>query len=247
VAELSRPYDAIGKNPYSGVTLDFEGLRGSALKSGYNDFLTELSAKLKPLGKSLYVAVQPASADGQYYDGFDYRTIGQLADKVILMAHDYNVLSLNSYIGTTWFKTTALTPIDQVYYALRAITDPKTGVENKDKIALAISFSSLGWKISGDRLISGTPVKPATATIYSRLTASGTVMGYSDTYKNPYITYTTEAGEQIFLWYEDSRSVGDKVQLAKLFGIHGVSLWRLGQVPNYMDEGLYYNVMESLK
>jgi hypothetical protein len=31
-----------------------------------------------------------------------------------------------------------------------------------------------------------------------------------------------------------------------MFGITGVSLWRLGNVPNYSDEGLYYNVWDSL-
>lgn len=247
VTELTRTYPAIGKNPYSGVTIDFEGLKGNDTKAGFNAFLTELSSALKPLGKSLYVTVQPVMTTGSYYDGFDYKTIGQLADKVILMAHDYNVLSLKGYEGTTWFKNTALTPIDQVYFALKAIADPATGVEDQDKIALAISFSSIGWKISDGKLISGTPVKPSPVNIYNRLMAENTVMGYSQDYKNPNITYTTETGDQIFLWYEDSRSISDKIQLARLFGIKGVSIWRIGTIPDYPDAGIYYNVMNSVK
>jgi len=90
VNELTVKYNAIGYNPYSGVTIDFEGMKGSDLKAGFNSFLTELSAALKPLGKTLYVTVQPATSDGIYYDAYDFRTIGRLADKVILMAHDYN-------------------------------------------------------------------------------------------------------------------------------------------------------------
>lgn len=245
--ELTVTYNTIGMNPYSGVTIDFEGLRGTDQKAAYNAFLEELSGGLKTVGKSLYVAVHPAVYNTAYFDGYDFRTIGRLADKVILMAHDYQPSNLNAYVGTTWHQNAALTPIDQVYYALRAITDPATGVENRDKIALAISFTNVAWKINLDQLASGTPVKPLTSTVYSRLTAPGTLKGYSDLYQNPYITYTTETGEQYFLWYEDSRSVREKVALAKLFGVRGISLWRLGLVPDYADAGLNYNVMDALK
>ena len=72
-------------------------------------------------------------------------------------------------------------------------------------------------------------------------------MGYSDIYRNPYITYSTEDGKNIFLWYEDERSVNDKIALAKFFGINGVSLWRLGTVPNYSDDGLFYNIEDIIK
>lgn len=41
-------------------------------------------------------------------------------------------------------------------------------------------------------------------------------------------------------WVEDSRSVKDKINLAKMFGINSVSIWRIGAVTNgnseqYMD------------
>ncbi|HZK02649.1 MAG TPA: S-layer homology domain-containing protein, partial [Anaerovoracaceae bacterium] len=90
INELTVDYKTIGYNPYSGVSIDFEGMKGNSLRVGFNDFLTDLSKALKPLGKTIYVAVHPATSDGAYYDAYDYRTIGHVADKVILMAHDYN-------------------------------------------------------------------------------------------------------------------------------------------------------------
>jgi spore germination protein YaaH len=248
VNELTVNYNTIGYNPYSGVTIDFEGMKGAALKEGFNAFLTELSAAIKPLGKSLYVTVPPATPDGVYYDAYDYRTIGTLADKVILMAHDYNETTMpDNLLGSEYYKNTAVTPFASVYYALRAITDKNTGVQDPSKIALAISFDSVGWELDGSgKLASTASYSPASSTIYTRL-AGGAVMGYSDVYRDPYITYTTEDGKNIFLWYEDERSVGDKIELAKLFGITGVSLWRLGTIPDYTDNGLYYNVMNSVK
>ncbi len=245
--ELMKNYNNIGYNPYSGVTIDFEGMKGSALKAGYNAFLQELSAALKPLVKTLYVTVQPATEDGIYYDAYDFRTIGKLADKIILMAHDYHeTIMPENLLGSSFYKNTPLTPFSSVYYALRAITDETTGVEEPTEIALAISFASVGWEIQNQKIVNATSVSPAPSTIDSRL-KNGAVMGYSELYRNPYITYKTEDGKEIFLWYEDERSVRDKLQLAKLFGINGVSLWRLGNIPNDADERYDYNVMKSIR
>lgn len=247
VNELTVSYNTIGYNPYSGVTIDFEGMKGEALKQGFNAFLTELSSALKPLGRTLYVAVHPATSDGMYYDAYDFRTIGALADKVILMAHDYNETTMPAnLIGSEYYKNTPVTPIASVYYGLKAITDENTGVTDLSKVALAVSFSSVGWELENGKLISTNSVRPTPATIYTRL-KGGAEMGYSEVYRNAYVTYTTEEGKNIFLWYEDERSVNDKLELAKLFGIKGVSLWRLGTIPDYNDDGLYYNVMDHIR
>lgn len=247
ISELTVNYNTIGYNPYSGVTIDFEGMKGAALKEGFNTFLTELSTALNPLGKTLYVAVHPATSDGIYYDAYDYRTIGQLADKVILMAHDYNETTMpETLIGSEYYKNTPVTPFPSIYYALKAITNENTGVQDTSKITLAISFDSVGWELQNSKLSNTASVSPTPSTIYTRL-KGGAVMGYSDVYRNPYITYTTEEGKDIFLWYEDERSVKNKLELAKLFDIKGVSLWRLGTIPNYSDDGIYYTIMDSIK
>jgi spore germination protein YaaH len=235
----------LGRNPYSGVTIDFEGLR-NADKENFNAFLSELGTKLSDNGLTLYVAVMPATSDGVYYDGYDYRFIGDIADKVILMAHDYAATDLTGFLNSTYYKTTALTPINSVYYSLRTACDKDSGVQDKSKLCLAISLSSLAWETdSSGKLTSVSPLHPSTATIYSRLT-SGAIMGWSDTYCNPYITYTTENGQHIFLWYEDARSVSAKLTLARMLGITSVSVWRLGLIPAYSDDGLYYDVMGAL-
>ena len=234
VSELTRIYPEIEKNPYSGVTIDFEGLKGGDVKTGFNDFLTQLSAALSPLGKTLYVAVQPALPTGSYFDGFDYKTIGALADKVILMAHDYEPVNLSGFVGTDYYKNAALTPLSQVYYALKAATDPDSGVADRSKVTLAISFAAVGWQTGPDgKLVSESPIQASSQTIASLLAAPGTARGFSQTYRNPYITYTAPDGRNVFLWYEDSQSVFEKAALARLFGVNGVSLWRLGNIPDY--------------
>ncbi|HOM41903.1 MAG TPA: hypothetical protein PK481_00030 [Bacillota bacterium] len=47
--------------------------------------------------------------------------------------------------------------------------------------------------------------------------------------------YNSSDGTDNIIWYEDARSINAKVQLAKLFGINGISLWRLGNIPDFED------------
>ena len=74
---------------------------------------------------------------------------------------------------------------------------------------------------------------PAQDTLAARLAQSDTTVTYFEDYRNPCASYTTEDGEHYLVWYEDARSVADKIQLAKLFGVTGVSLWRIGNIPTY--------------
>lgn len=212
---------------YAGLTIDFEGLKGDTIKKNYVTFMQELRSAL-PAGKALYVCVQPDT----WYTGFDYRGLGEVCDKVILMAHDYQWTSIpESYVGTG-NTDSPVTPIASVYEALRDITDPAAGVRDAGKIALAISFGSAGFHVDQDgKLLDTTIYHPGPSTLAARLAQPDTAVTYSDKYRNPCAVYTNEEGERYKVWYEDARSVADKLQLAKMFGITGVSLWRVGTIP----------------
>ena len=212
---------------YAGLTIDFEGLKGDTIKLNYVTFLKELDAVL-PQGKTLYVCVQPDT----WYTGFDYRGIGEAADKVILMAHDYQWTSVpDSYVGTT-NTDSPVTPFASVYEALRDLTDPATGVADRSKLALQISFGSAGFHVDGeDRLLETTIYHPAPSTLALRLAQPDTQVVYSEEFRNPCALYTTEDGSRYKVWYENEQSVLDKVALARMFGITGVSLWRIGNIP----------------
>lgn len=78
---------------YSGANIDFEGLglsqRGQELekvKANFNNFVKLLSEKLKNQGRSLTLTLH---APNSSYKGYDYKTLSQLADKIIIMAHNY--------------------------------------------------------------------------------------------------------------------------------------------------------------
>ena len=227
---------------YAGLTIDFEGLKDqNGLKDNFTAFMTELRAAL-PAGKSLYVCVQP----GPYMDGFDFRALGQVCDKVILMAHDYRPPVSDLKVGAVPSESFAVTPFHKIYAALTQITDPDTGVQDKSKIALAVSMDTTGFQIDEEgKVVESKYVRPALATLAQRLAQSDTVITYSATARNPYAVYTDENGLRYKVWYEDARSITDKIGLARMFGIHGLSIWRLGNIPTYDNYDIWSAVLEQ--
>ena len=232
VNELTVTYKTLGRNPYDGVTIDFEGLR-SAQKTDFTAFLTELADAVHGMDKTLYVCVSPVLLSGSYYDGYDYGAIGALADKVILMAYDYEARDMSDFVGTEYYKTAATVPLDQVFLGLSALK--YQGVAT-DKIVLGLSCKNVAWKIDGaGKMVSGAPVTVSNETLHQRLAQSDTVKGWSDTYQQSYAIYSTEDGSRYFVWYQDDASITRELETAKLLGISGVSLWRLGTIPAYSD------------
>ena len=231
--EVTVDYRRLGENPYSGVTIDFEGLR-SAQQEDFTAFLTALDAELGRLDKDLYVCVSPILAEGYdaSYSGYDYAAIGDLADKLILMAYDYDARDMRDFVGTTYHRTAATAPIDQVYLGLKILTDRVA----PEKVLLGFSARSAAWQIDGDgNLVSGAPVYPTTETVSARLAQPDTMTGWSDTYQQSYAIYTTEDGGRYFLWYQDDDSVQTALRCAKALGVTGASLWRLGTLPTSAD------------
>ena len=213
---------------FDGLVADFEGLRGQELRNAYNQFLAILKDELAKTGKNLYVAVHPRGKPGQsYFDGYDYRTIGDIADRVILMAHDYAATHLTDKEMNAGYTDTPLTPFDEVYYALKSITDPVSGVQDKNRIWLQLSMDAVQWKLIDGKVINRYPYRPTYEQIYNRF-LTGVSLNYSSISQNPYAVFTSEDGARNVLWYENQQSVAEKIRLAKLFGIKGLSIWRLG-------------------
>ena len=78
---------------YKGVNLDFEGLGYSqtgaeleAVRESFNSYVSRLAKQLHAAGKSLSLSLHPPNSS---FKGYDYRALGQNADRIIIMAYDY--------------------------------------------------------------------------------------------------------------------------------------------------------------
>lgn len=205
---------------FDGLTIDFEQFKSEKLKAPYVTFLKELKAELKKINKKLNVAVQPTL----YFKGYDYKGIGEAADHVILMAHDYAAKSLSPLEQESGVCMTPVTPINKVYTSLKEASE---AIADKNKIVLQISFDSRQWQLKDNGVIHSTAYTPSYDKIEARLKANGTNIFYDTTYQNPYAHYTQDGIKNV-MWYENQRSIEAKITLAKLLGITNTSYWRLG-------------------
>lgn len=78
---------------FNGVNLDFEGLGWndtpeelSKVRTDFAGFVKDLAASLHAAGKTLTLSLHPLNSD---YPGYDYASLGQAADSIVIMAYDY--------------------------------------------------------------------------------------------------------------------------------------------------------------
>lgn len=87
---LARAVDGIAgeAGTYGAVNIDIEGLGWSENtdREKYTHFISLLSKRLKGEGISLTLTLHPLNSA---YKGYDYQSLGQLADHIIVMAYDY--------------------------------------------------------------------------------------------------------------------------------------------------------------
>ena len=179
VNELTVSYKTIGKNPYDGVTIDFEGLRSASIVT-FDQFLTELASRVHYLGKDLYVCVPPVLTTGSYYDGYNIARITALSDKVILMTYDYEDRTMAQ--GASALTSAPTSPMDQVYWSVKtAVEQVSAASQDVGKLVLGYSCKNVAWKVNSPTdltLAASAPFYVSNETLNQRLSQSGTTKGW---------------------------------------------------------------------
>jgi spore germination protein YaaH len=160
-----------------------------------------------------------------------------LADFVVLMAHDYDTKHINSQEMQYFKGETPLAPIKDIYFAIKYALNGGAGVP-KEKLLLQLSFSASQWQFGNGIVLNSEPYSPDYSKIINRMKDPNTTIksfNYSEAYQAPYLKYESEGISNI-IWYEDERSVAAKANLARMFGIEGLSFWRLGIIPNFSSQ-----------
>ncbi len=260
---------------YDGVVIDFEGLRdtdtlgtvllyeGKPISSYFTQFLSELKTQLTSTEKKLYVAVNP----GLYYDGYDYAAILDAADRVIVMAHDYEPTErlqknqVQQYTGYDALEPiNSMAPILLVRQALNEIQSAASDQSELSKVWLQITFDSAQWRfdvadaqgwdsLDDVSLSREGRLTPLYKSIKARIdNADGygknITYGYNNELQSPYIQYFNSSDKSWnIILYEDSNSIRSKIDLAKSYGLSGISLWSLANVSDYNDsKGMKYHL-----
>jgi internalin A len=254
---------------FDGVVIDFEGLcnndgngssilyDGKQISTYFVEFLTQLKEQLNSIGKKLYVAVNP----GIYYDGYDYAGILNIADRVIVMAHDYEPSKrerltksqVEQYSGYDALQpVNSPAPAQLVRQALNEMQSAADDSSELSKVWLQIAFDSAQWQfdassaedfeeLSGTTLCREKRLTPLYKSIKARVDNSdgygqNITYGYNNELQCPYIHYYNSNDKSWnMIVYEDSNSISAKIDLAKAYGLGGISVWSLANMPDYND------------
>ncbi len=210
------------KQGYWGWQVDFEQIDFS-YRDKFSAFIAKFSSELKKyaLISSVAVVAQTTGDSTQYKKSlwqnvigvYDYASLGVSADIVSIMSYD-DPDSGGPVTRYSWFKKV-------IQYSISLIPEHK----------VSIGFGLYYWQWNTD---SGKRVGIGGYDgINTVLTAhKAAVTTYDANQHAPYIRYTSK-GKHYLLWYENGKSVQEKLDLMQKYGLNGFSAWSLGlEVPS---------------
>lgn len=212
---------------YYGVDIDFEYLYPEDRES-YISFLRTLKSRLIPIGKALSVAVAPKYRDNQsgiLYEAHDYRAIGEIADRVIIMTYEW---------GYVYGEPMAISPLSEVEavisYAVTRIPS--------NKILMGMPNYAYDWTLPW---MEGTSANTITNTRALELALdTGATIKFDDKAQAPYFNYTDSNGKNHIVWFDDARSINARLDLVNKYNLAGVSYWTIN---NYYP--INWNVLNA--
>jgi internalin A len=193
------------------------------------------------------------------YTGYNYKDIAAIADKMIVMAHDYEPVTklskadIEQYTGYNCIEPPdSLAPIKKVELAMKDISKYVNKADVK-KVMLQLNFDAAQWRFAipagstwntTSKLAMSMETKntPTYQMINNRIQntdgkATGMIYGYNNELQCPYVTFMNKSDNtQNVLLYENSRSMVAKIDLVKKYGLGGISLWSLANVPDYSNK-----------
>lgn len=220
----------IKKYDLDGINIDFEYITDSDVNfptSRYlNKFLEELAQKLKEENPNIIISIDVNATAVLNDNAFNMTRIGRTVDQVIIMAYDYR--QQNSIFSGPVAPLYGEQNEHSIWESIHALS----GRVPSEKIILAIPLYGYEWQtVSENNKSSVIPQSGALAT-YKRvkelLNERDDIKKHWDNVaKSPWLTYR-QYGEIKQIYYEDERSIAEKLKLAKEKKLGGVVFWALG-------------------
>ncbi len=215
---------ALEKNNYRGVNIDLEGIYYYN-RDGFTTFMSELYNTLHPQGFEVNVSIPSKTMDNPKETGtgaYDYNQIGKFSDKVMIMTYDehWSGGSPGAVASIGWVSKV-------IDYAVTTIPS--------DKIMLGLAAYGYDWTSNGAKA-SAYGINEAYRTAYK----NGASVKWDSTSKSPYFNYTDNYGVYHSVWFENSTSIGYKLDIVNKYNLAGVAIWRLG-----LENSDYWNVINE--
>lgn len=203
------------KKGYVGIDIDFEYVERD-MKEAYIDFIRYTTQRMHAMGFTVNVDLAPKTSSrqtGLLYESHDYSAIGAISDTVLLMTYEW---------GYTYGPPMAVAPIDKVQEVLRyGLTEIPA-----EKIFLGVPNYGYNWKLPYERGVTKAQTIGNLQAV--RIAAQyGAEIQFDNTAKSPYFTYQDEQGQEHVVWFEDGRSIYEKLYLIRNHALYGAGYWNV--------------------
>lgn len=225
--------DVMLEKGYLGLDVDFEYIPPEQTQN-YAAFLENIRERLHELGFFLQVDLAPktyADQPGLLYEAHDYAVIGGIADRVLLMTYEW---------GYTYGPPMSVAPINQV----RRVVEYGVSEIPPEKILMGIPNYGYDWTLPYEKGISrATSIGNQEAISIAR--RNGAQIQFDELSKSPFFTYVRDGAEHV-VWFEDVRSIEQKLMLREEFALHGVSYWNIMRpfAQNWAFLGVNYDIVK---
>lgn len=210
----------LDRKGYYGVNLDMEYIAPDD-REIYNEFLRDLSDRLHSGNYVLITAVAPkyrADQPGILYESHDYPVQGRYADYVIIMTYEW---------GYTYSAPMSVQPIEEV----RKVLSYATSEMPSEKVIMGMPNYGYEWTLPYMRGTAARSIGFAEATEIA--VANNAEILYDEKTQTPYFYYTNNGVRKV-VWFDDPRSITEKLKLVEEFNLAGASWWTINRcyVPN---------------
>ena len=207
---INQLIEIASEKKYQGWDIDWEQIKASD-KDAFTGFVKKLSGQLHSKGLELSVTVHAQTGDSNEWSGTKGQDLSMLsifADEIRIMAYDFHYS--NSAPGP-------ITPLS----SLEAVLKYTSNKVPLNKLVLGLPLYGYDWV--GQK---GESVQYEEARSLLKLHSS--VEERDDVSKELKAKYTIN-GVEHEVWFQDSVSVGQKVSLAREYGVYKFFFWRLGK------------------
>ena len=227
--------DLVNRMGFDGINIDYEFLPGK-YRSNFTMFIKLLGKALKSQGKILAVALHPkTSEDNPMEDNGshaqDWSEIHPYVDQMHFMTYGEHTAGSQPgpVASPAWVE-------EVLKYALEKQEVPP------GKIFLGLPLYAEVWKLNRHNQFVGLEKEFTYRDISSIADRFDADINWSNRHSSPYLSFKNNKGIDHVAWFENKRSIREKLKLKDSYGIRNIALWRLGEE----DPGIWDEIREIL-
>jgi spore germination protein len=205
-------------------------------RQSYNNFLRKITTHMHSMGYPVFTAVAPKLTAGQkglLYEAHDYPAHGSIVDRVIIMTYEWGYLA---------GPPQAVAPLNQV----KKVVDYAITVIPPSKILLGVPNYGYDWVLPY--------TKGTLATTFSNIDAVARAfknkadIKFDTAAQSPYYNYYDTQHREHIVWFEDARSIQQKLRLVQQYNLAGISYWTSERPfpQNYIVLNDMYNIKKVI-